>query len=203
MAIEHIVRKIEEETLQKVREIEISAEQECSAILRAAEEKANEIKERIYRESARVTDMEKNKISVLAHLESNKEILSEKNKYLDRVFETAAVNIKTTHRKQYLMFLEKLLESCLENVLKKETSDTDKKTSENTAIEIILSAGDLLHIKNEILVKYGKDNVCFSTGDLDGGFIIKTAKRESNYTMEALIRGYREKILGEVARILF
>ena len=203
MAIEHIVRKIEEETQQKVREIEISAEQECSVILRAAEEKAKEIKERTYRESARVSEAEKNKISVLARLESNKEILSEKNKYLDRIFETASVNIKTTHRKQYLMFIEKLLESCLEKLLKKEPADRDKKSVENTAIEIILSDDDLLYIKNKILTKYGKDNICFSTGNVDGGFIIKTAKRESNYTMEAFIMGYREKISGEVAGILF
>ena len=203
MAIEHILRKIEEETLQKVREIEASAERECSEILKSAEEKAKEISTRIYRESDRITGAEKNKISVMARLESNRDILGEKNRWLDKVFETASVNIKTTHRKGYLIFLEKLLELKIEDTIKKGTRDKDKNAAENTAIEIILSAGDLPHLENKIAAKYGKHNVRFSEGGLDGGFIIKTDKRESNFTMDAIISLYREELSGEVARILF
>ena len=86
MGLEDIIKKILEDAEKKAQEILTRAEQEAEQIRKDAEAKAERIAQEIILEKKNSGQQEALRITTLARLEARKEILSAKQKMLNKVF---------------------------------------------------------------------------------------------------------------------
>ncbi|MFH1338634.1 MAG: V-type ATP synthase subunit E family protein [Candidatus Omnitrophota bacterium] len=86
MALEDIIKKILEDAQNKAQEILTRAEQEAEQIRKEADVKAERVAQEIIQENTNSGQQEALRITTLARLEARKEILSAKQKILNKIF---------------------------------------------------------------------------------------------------------------------
>lgn len=197
MSLENILSEIlkegEEEKLKIIRD----AHEMADNILAKAKEDIKEFKreqgEKITKEAMSV----KERIITSFELKKDKELLTEKKRVLDEVFDKVIKKVKSLPKEEYLNFLEKLILKYVQTGDEQLfISEDDKKIVDERFLKRI----------NEKLRTSGKvGNIVLSeeTASILGGVILGRENIKINASLELIVEDIREKWEKEVGQILF
>ena len=185
--------------------IRSDAEAKCGEILAAAQEKCDAIgkdyaaqaaeayAERI-RAGVKSCADEGDSVARLARMEAKKELLALKQGMISRSFDEAAKKLVSLPEEQYVALLAKLAANA----------------SVTGGEEIVLNAADRARVgeavvkaANEKLGEKGSLTLSASTGDFDGGLILRRGNIEVNCTSSLLVELCRGEMSAAIAGVLF
>ena len=188
-----------------IAHIRADAEAQCSAILAAAQEKCDAIRadfdaqaaeayaERI-RAGVKSCADEGESAARLGRMEAKKELLALKQEMISRSFDEAAKKLASLPEEQYVALLGKLAANA-------------SVTGEE---EIVLNTADrervgeaVVKASNEKLGGKGSLRLSESTGDFDGGLILRRGNIEVNCTTTLLVELCRGDMSAAIAGVLF
>ena len=197
MSLENILSEIlkegEEEKLKIIRD----AHEMADNILAKAKEDIEEFKreqgEKITKEAMSV----KERIITSFELKKDKELLTEKKRVLDEVFDKVIKKVKSLPKEEYLNFLEKLILKYVQ------TGDEQLFISEDD--KKIVDEGFLKRINEKLRTSGKAGNIVLSeeTASILGGVILGRENIKINASLELIVEDIREKWEKEVGQILF
>ena len=175
------------------RGILAEAKREADAVLSRAREKAETERARLRARAKQRSEEEKNRIVTLAKLSARRDLLTEKQGLIDRVFEETRKRIVAMPADEYGSFIKGLL----------------KRTIETGEEEVIVGEVErridqqLLDDVSRELGKPGGLKLSSDRRPIDGGFILRRGRMETNCALDTIIRDARERLETDVAGILF
>ncbi|MBR2582778.1 MAG: hypothetical protein IKD61_05235 [Oscillospiraceae bacterium] len=188
-----------------IAHIRADAEAQCGAILAAAQEKCDAIRadfdaqaaaayaERI-RAGVKSCADEGDSAARLDRMEAKKQLLALKQEMISRSFALAEKKLASLPEKEYVALLGKLAANA-------------SVTGEE---EIVLNAADrarvgeaVVQAANEKLGEKGKLRLSASTGEFDGGLILRRGNIEVNCTTSLLVELCRGDMSAAIAGVLF
>lgn len=195
--LDKLRRKIIGDAEAEAGKIIEEGEGEAKSILEEARAQASKIKEEFQAKAKdEAAEYVRRQVS-LRELEARKAILSKKGKIIDEVFAKALDSLREQDRQSGYSITSKLLLSAVE------TGDE----------EIILDAEDRKALPpdfvdriNEELRRQGKRGevkLSQENRSINGGFILKRARSETNSTFDTLLAMLRDDIETEISHILF
>jgi V/A-type H+-transporting ATPase subunit E len=193
MAVEDILSRIRADADEASRGILAEAKREAGAILERARAKADAERARLSARARQRSDEERNRIVTLAKLSARRELLTEKQALIDRVFDETRTRIIAMPADEYARFIGNLL----------------RKTVESGDEEVIVGEGErridqrLLDDVSRDIGKPGGLRLSDERRPIDGGFILRRGKMETNCALDTILRDARERLETEVAGILF
>ena len=208
---------IAEAQLDAERMIE-DAQKKCNEILLRASGDADNIKAELDVAAHREAESLISRAKSGAALEKRNIIAQAKSHAADLAFETAKKEILSLPDEQYIEFLAKLLVSALSSQLDIEKTNRELygEESNEAPVDVLLSQEDILRAGTKIIpaakkMAAGKPvshlleraGVSVETAKIEGGMIIRIGDLDINCSVEALIESAKERLEGDVARILF
>ncbi|MBD3368222.1 MAG: hypothetical protein GF405_08650 [Candidatus Eisenbacteria bacterium] len=193
MALEDIIRKIEADAKQDAESLAKKGRREAEAIVAAARERAEKERERLDAVAKQRADEERNRVVTLARLSARRELLAEKQRLIDRVFKEAHKRLSEMPAEEYRRFIKGILADAVE------TGTEEVAIGEN---ERRIDQAFLDEVSREI----GGDarlTLASERRRIDGGFILKRGRTETNSSLETILRAARERQESEVASVLF
>jgi V/A-type H+-transporting ATPase subunit E len=193
MAVEDILSRIMADADEAGRGILAEAKREADAVLSRAREKAETERARLRARAKQRSEEEKNRIVTLAKLSARRDLLTEKQGLIDRVFEETRKRIVAMPADEYGSFIKGLL----------------KRTIETGEEEVIVGEVErridqqLLDDVSRELGKPGGLKLSSERRPIDGGFILRRGRMETNCALDTIIRDARERLETDVAGILF
>ncbi len=193
MAVEDILSKIRADADEAGRGILAEAKRDADAVLARAREKAEAERARLRARAKQRSDEEKNRIVTLAKLAARRDLLAEKQDLIGRVFDETRKSIAAMPADEYGRFIKRLL----------------KRTVETGDEEVIVGEGERRidqKLLDEVSAEFGKPGGLRLSGErraIDGGFILRRGKTETNCALDTIIRDARERLETDVAGILF
>ncbi len=188
-----------------IAHIRSDAEAQCGEILAAAQEKCDAIRE-AYAAQAAEAYAERIRAGVkscadegdsaarLGRMEAKKELLAVKQEMISRSFDEAAKKLVSLPEAEYVALLGKLAANA----------------SVTGGEEIVLNAADrarvgeaVVRAANERLGKKGALRLSESTGEFDGGLILRRGNIEVNCTSSLLVELCRGELSAAIAGVLF
>jgi len=197
MTIKDISEKIISDARIQADKIIAQAEDNANNIIKKGKKEADNIKNIISYKYNQEASLIKSKILTEANLEAKKNILSEKQKIIENVFNKALESILKLDDKDYLNIIKKMI---LDNI---ETGDEtifidrlDKKKISESFIE---------DINKELKSKGEKGELKLSTSYLPikGGVVIGSGKIRKNISLEFLLKKIREELEIQISKDLF
>ena len=208
---------IAEAQLDAERMIE-DAQKKCNEILLRASGDADNIKAELDVAAHREAESLISRAKSGAALEKRNIIAQAKSHAADLAFETAKKEILSLSDEQYIEFLAKLLVSALSSQLDIEKTNRELygEESNEAPVDVLLSQEDIMRAGTKIIpaakkMAAGKPvshlleraGVSVETAKIEGGMIIRIGDLDINCSVEALIESAKERLEGDVARILF
>ena len=208
---------IAEAQIDAARMIE-DAQKKCNEILLRASGDADNIKAELDVAAHREAESLISRAKSGAALEKRNIIAQAKSHAADLAFETAKKEILSLPDEQYVEFLAKLLVSALSSQLDIEKTNRELygEESNEAPVDVLLSQEDILRAGTKIIpaakkMAAGKPvahlleraGVSVETAKIEGGMIIRIGDLDINCSVEALIESAKERLEGDVARILF
>ena len=208
---------IAEAQLDAERMIE-DAQKKCNEILLRASGDADNIKAELDVAAHREAESLISRAKSGAALEKRNIIAQAKSHAADLAFETAKKEILSLPDEQYIEFLAKLLVSALSSQLDIEKTNRELygEESNEAPVDVLLSQEDIMRAGTKIIpaakkMAAGKPvshlleraGVSVETAKIEGGMIIRIGDLDINCSVEALIESAKERLEGDVARILF
>jgi V/A-type H+-transporting ATPase subunit E len=197
MAIEDISRKIRGDAEAKASEIIRNAKSEKENILKKAKEEAVKLEEKLLKEGKDAIAQERKREITMANLEARKEILVLKQKLIEEAFKKALNDLRSLPAEKYRSVIKKTLISAVvsgEEEIIVSVVDKEKLTPE-FIVEV-----------NEALKKNGKKgNLVLSPEkrNIQGGFILKDGRKETNLSFDSLIEEKRDELEESLISIIF
>jgi vacuolar-type H+-ATPase subunit E/Vma4 len=108
MALEEILREIEERAKTRAKEIEEEARKEAESIIKEAEEEASKLIEKTREEAERERREEIERTRALESIEKKKRVLAERRALIERTIEKGVEKLRET--KEYEEFMKRLSE---------------------------------------------------------------------------------------------
>lgn len=193
MAVDDILKKIRADAEDAARQIVSESRAEADALLDAAREKIAAEKARLEAKAQQRADEERNRIITLARLGARRELLSEKQRLIDTVFDETRKKVLSMGRDEYRAFIGTVLEEALEpgdyEVIIGESED---RIDQSFLDQAARDAGGR-----------SKLTLAAERRPISGGLILKRGRTETNCSLDAIIREARERLETEVAAILF
>ena len=208
---------IAEAQLDAARMIE-DAQKKCNEIILRASGDADNIKAELDVAAHREAESLISRAKSGAALEKRNIIAQAKSHATDLAFETAKKEILSLPDEQYIEFLAKLLVSALSSQLDIEKTNRELygEESNEAPVDVLLSQADIMRAGTKIIpaakkMAAGKPvshlleraGVSVETAKIEGGMIIRIGDLDINCSVEALIESAKERLEGDVARILF
>ena len=208
---------IAEAQLDAERMIE-DAQKKCNEIILRASGDADNIKAELDVAAHREAESLISRAKSGAALEKRNIIAQAKSHAADLAFETAKKEILSLSDEQYIEFLAKLLVSALSSQLDIEKTNRELygEESNEAPVDVLLSQEDIMRAGTKIIpaakkMAAGKPvshlleraGVSVETAKIEGGMIIRIGDLDINCSVEALIESAKERLEGDVARILF
>ncbi len=193
MAVEDILNKIRADADEAGRGILAEAKREADAVLARAREKAEVERARLRARAKQRSDEEKNRIVTLAKLAARRDLLTEKQGLIGRVFDETRKSIIAMPADEYGRFIKGFL----------------RRTVETGDEEVIVGEAErridqkLLDDVSRELGKPGGLRLSSERRAIDGGFILRRGKTETNCALDTILRDARERLETDVAGILF
>ncbi len=196
MALEHILKKIREETDVKLSEIDSRIKKRVQEITKEGEERIARLRENLLREAeGRIKEERRSKLAT-TQLDFRKALLTEKRFLLDETFKTAFEDIRNLSDDDYRKLVKKLILQLAEPGNGKIfISNMDRKRITKS----------LINEANKTLHKIGKSaalELAQEEVNIDGGFILKMGRIEINCSLSSFFKKKREELETEVSKIL-
>jgi V/A-type H+-transporting ATPase subunit E len=192
MAVEDILNRITADAEEAVRRIVAEGKAKADEVTAEARGQIDAQAERMRAKARQRADEEKNRIVTLARLSGRRELLSEKQRLIDRVFAETRESILGMGRDEYRRLIRAFL--------------LDARDDEDA--EVIIDAGEK-RIDQDFLDKVAREvaggrlRLSGERRGIGGGFILRSGRTETNCTLETILRDARERLETEVASILF
>ena len=193
MALDDILRKIESDAKQDASALADEGRREADAVLAAARARAEAERARLESIAAQRADEERNRIVTLAKLSARRDLLAEKQRLIERVFDETHKRLAAMPADAYRQFIKSALLSSVETGDEEVVIGEDESRIDQAFLDDVSRAirgGAKLMLSSE-------------RRRIDGGFILKRGKTETNSTLATIIRAAREEHESEVAAILF
>ena len=189
MALERIIGKIKKDAEKKRKEIIGEAEKKREEILKEARKKSEEILKRAEEEKEKLKEARVRSFIGAKKIELNAQLLKKKRQILDEVYKEAFTSLRGSEH--YLELIKFLLELLVE------------KGDE----EIILPKNDE-RITKDFIIKINREKkwnlrISERKADIEGGFLLKSKKREIDASMPRIMEIIKEETEVEVSKILF
>lgn len=195
--IEKIKERILEDASKEKQNILKEAEKQADQVLEEYRKKAEDVRKQILNKAKKEAEDRKRRILSMAQLEQRKVILKAKQDIIDEVFENAKKRLKEIPSEEYNDILYNML---LKGVI---TGNEEIIVNKRDRSQI---TPDFIEQVNQELKKLGKNGnikLSFKTGNMLGGFILKSKDIEVNATFDSLIKLEREELETKIAKILF
>lgn len=188
-----------------IAHIQSDAQAQCDAVLAAAKEKCDAIREDYAKQAAdayaeriragvKSCADEGESAARLGRMEAKKTLLAVKQEMISRSFDEAAKQLVSLPEEQYVALLAKLAAAA-------------SVTGEE---EIVLNAADRARVgeavvkaANEKLGEKGKLTLSDAAGEFDGGLILRRGNIEVNCTSSLLVELCRGEMSAAIAGVLF
>lgn len=193
MAVDDILKKIESDAEETARAIVAEAEGEAERLLDGARARAAREKERLRARAEQHASEERNRILTLAKLSARRDLLSEKQSLIDKVFAEAREKMLSMGRDEYRRAIRAYLLS----------------TVESGDEEVIVAEGEeridqaLLDDVSREIGRGGGLRLSKERRPIGGGFVLVAGRTEVNCALDTILRDARERLETEVAGILF
>ena len=194
MSLEKIRQKIIEESEGEAGRIVKEAEEEIRTAKEDAKRAAEERYKREMEEEKAALALEEERVRIKYKADMNAEVLRLKNQLISEVFDKAVERISKMENAKYLEIIGQYLSKNL-------ISGVDA---------LIISQKDRGRITEKwvdsLLKKMHKDNFrlkIVTSGDIQGGFILKGEKAEIDCSLEQIIADKKEELKSEISRVLF
>jgi V/A-type H+-transporting ATPase subunit E len=195
MAIDDIIKQIEEDGRAEADSLLSNAKAEAEAVLEKGKRQAEKLRAEETEKAKENAREHGRRIETLAGLDLRKKILKEKKSLIEDAFSKAEEKIAGLSPDKYRAFLKPIILSAVE--------------SGNE--EIVVSArhrdaftpGFIQDLNSELASKNGSLKLSEEGGDFSGGFVLREGKKETNLTLTSLIISKRDQLESEVAKILF
>lgn len=193
MAVDDILKKIMSDAEMAAQEILADGKRDGEEILEKARADAAALKSRLKSKADQRADEERNRIVTLARLSARRDLLSEKQLLIGKVFEETRQRILAMGRDDYRRFIKHFLLDAIESgreevVIGERETRIDQAFLDEVAAEAGKGAGLRLSSKR---------------GSMDGGFILREGRTATNCTLDTILRNARENLETDVATILF
>lgn len=193
MAVDDILKKIKADAEEAARQIVAEGTAAADGIARDGQNRAEALKKELHARAEQHAQEERNRITTLARLAARRELLDEKQALMDRVFDEAAERVSGMEKKDYRDFIAGFLRSTVE------TGDEEVLIGEK---ESRIDQAFLDSVSKE-LGKGGGLKLAGERRPIDGGFILRSGRVETNCALSTILRDARERLETEVAAILF
>jgi len=194
MAVEDILKRIEEETESACNAILSEAEEEAGKITSRYEEEARKLKESLLEKARARADEEEKRLVVNEQLVLRKAILAKKGEVLKKVYDMAKERIKALPENEYIEIISNL-------VLKNAVSGRE---------ELVVPAKQKQLFDDSFLARLNKafgEGARFSVSAEGGGFewgvLLREKQREVNLTLDVLFDQVIEVVEPRIAEELF
>jgi len=193
MAVEDILKKIRADAEEAAHRIVAEGQAAADQVTAEARARVEAQGERLRAKARQRADEERNRIVTLARLSGRRELLNEKQRLIDRVFEETKKSILEMRRDDYRRLIRTFLEGTREAADVEVIVDVDEtRIDQGFLDEVARDAGDP-----------GSLTLSSERREIGGGFILRSGRTETNCTLETILRDAREKLETEVASILF
>lgn len=196
MAIEGILAKIAEDARAEAARLSGDAEREIARIRQEGDERRRRIEREAEERASQEAEDRRKRLAVSLEREGAREILAEKQRLIESVFDRAREKIASLDAGAYRDLAVRLL----------------REAARDGNEEVILPEGDdrigadLVARVNKELGQGGKKGglrIASERRPIGGGFILRSGRRETNCTIEAVLGTRRDELETLVARILF
>ena len=198
MALEDILKKIQDDAKNAASEIKTETEKKIAAIKKKAEEQARAAREEIIKEAETRAGLARQKILSNARLDAKKRLLFIRRELVEKVFGEA--------RKAFLELNKEEARELFKQALCEET-DSGEETVVISSTEKTRITKEFIEEVNEALRSRGKKGnlvlQILKTEAEDGGFLLKGKKMLSDCTFSSMLSTVREDVEPEIAGILF
>ncbi|MFH1864696.1 MAG: V-type ATP synthase subunit E [Candidatus Eisenbacteria bacterium] len=192
MAVDDILKKIKADADEAARKIVSEGQEAADVVAGEARARAEAQRKELRARAEQRAQEDRNRITTLARLAARRELLDEKQRFIDRVFDEAGKKVagmdQSEYRKFITGFLKSTVESGDEEVLIGET--------ETRIDQVFLDA-----VSKE--AGWGGLKLSSERRPIRGGFILRSGRVQTNCALETILRDAREKLETEVAAILF
>ena len=197
MTIKDISKKIISDARIQADKTITQAKDNANNIIKKGKKEADNIKNIILYKYNQEASLIKSKILTEANLEARKNILSEKQKIIENVFNKASESILKLDDKDYCHIIKKMI---LDNI---ETGDETIFINHSDRIKI--SENFIGDINKELKSKGKKGELKLSTSFLPikGGIVIGSGKIRKNISLEFLLKKIREELEIQISKDLF
>jgi vacuolar-type H+-ATPase subunit E/Vma4 len=193
MAVEDILEKIRGDAEEVARRIVAEGEEQAGAVTAEARARIESQRERMRAKARQRAEEERNRIVTLARLSGRRELLGEKQRLIDSVFEETKRSIIEMDRAEYRRLIKTLFRDTREAGESEVIVDVNEKRIDQGFLDEV--AGELK----------GNGGLTLSSErrEIGAGFILRRGRTETNCTVDTILRGARERLETEVAAILF
>jgi V/A-type H+/Na+-transporting ATPase subunit E len=197
MPIKDIKDKIIEDARNEKEKIIKEAQEKIENMKNQAQKESNAIKNQIMERYKQEANLKEKKIITEARLEAKKDILSEKQAFIDKIFQEAMKRIEKLDDREYAKLMEKLI---LENV-----EHGDEEIYIGNQERKLINQDFLNGINKKIKDQGKKGELKFSKKHLPikGGIIIGTDEIRKNASLEILLEKIKEDIETRLNQFLF
>lgn len=195
MAIEDIIRQIEQDARAEADSLLMNAKAEAEANVEKSRRQAEELRAEETKKDEEQAREHGRRIETLAGLELRKETLKEKKDLIAQAFDMAEDRIANLPPEEYRAFLRPIILGAIESGREEIVPSEEHRSVFTDAF--IQSLNDEMGPEN--------GHLCLSdeSGDFSGGFVLRDGRKEMNMTLGSLIASGRDRLEPEVATVLF
>jgi len=195
MDAENVVAKILADASAEGEKIKRQAQEKQAAEQAKLDEQLAEYKKQTDVLAQKAAEEEKSHLLAAARMQIAKELLTEKRKILDEVFEQARRQLLNLPDRQYRQVIAGLMVRAVETGNEEVVVDKNEKRIDQ----------ELVNQVNQRLAGQNKGNLRLSDQrqELGGGFILKRGKIRTNVSFEVLLNQARKELEIELAKELF
>jgi len=195
MDAEQVVKKILSDAQSQAEEIRKQAEGKELNEQAKFNSQLNEYKKQTGILAKKNAEEKKSHLLAAARMEISKELLAEKRKILDEVFEQASSRLQNLPDEQYHQLMSKLMLAAVESGDEEVIVDNNEKRIDQKFINQM----------NQQLSSSGKGNLKLSIEkqSLGGGFVLRRGKVKNNVSLKILLMRARKELEIELAKELF
>ncbi len=195
MEAQQVIEKILADAKAEAEKIKKQAEEAQIEEQAKLDEQLKEYKEQTEILAKKAVEDERSHILADARMEISKQLLSEKRKILDEVFEQARRQLENLSDEPYLKLMTKLMRDAVETGDEEVIIDEKEKQIDQRFID---------SIKKQIgSDRKGELKLSGDRANLGKGFILKRGNVKNNVSVEVLLAQAREELEIELAKELF
>jgi V/A-type H+-transporting ATPase subunit E len=192
MAVDDILKKIKADADEAERRILDEARKAAEAVAGEARAKTDAQRARMSARAKQHADEERNRIVTLAKLTARRDLLTEKQRLIDRVFDETRRSIVSMERAAYQALIARFLREAVEPGDSEIILDVDETRIDQAFLDRV--AGE----RGPGALKLSDER-----RPIGAGFVLRRGRTETNCALDTILRDARDRLETEVAKILF